>query len=68
MSNITKCDICGVIDDHNIRDFDTFRVPIKRRIFTLGNGWVWKDIDVCPDCLKLLRDKAKEVQKNENNS
>lgn len=47
---------------------DTFRVPVKKRFFGIFGAVEYIDIDVCGDCLKLLCEKAKEVQKNENNS
>lgn len=69
MSKVTKCDICGAIDDGRKFDFAAHfavpvdKVPIKRRgIFSpIKLEYEYKDVDVCVDCLKLLKEKAKEV-------
>lgn len=65
MSKITKCDICGAIDNGKKLQFnETYRVPVQvKRWGTRGVTFV--DIDICYDCLKLLKEKAEEAKKND---
>jgi hydrogenase maturation factor HypF (carbamoyltransferase family) len=61
MSQVIKCDICGVTDDiwntHHVDDISTFRITVKRRWWSKAE---FKDVDICPDCLREIRNKRKE--------
>lgn len=59
MSQVIKCDICGVTDDkwEAFKEVHTFRITVKRRWFS---GTEFEDVDICPDCLRAIRNKRKE--------
>jgi hydrogenase maturation factor HypF (carbamoyltransferase family) len=61
MSQVTKCDICGVTEDEwhkdHVSDFTVFRITVKRRWYSGGK---FEDVDICPDCLREIRNKRKE--------